>query len=131
MSIDWLFDLERALENGKDHFAVQGTGKNVWIISRNKEDLIDQAKTLADTKGFPITVYKLIPLSDLKVGCFFLVPIKIEESGRWNEPQIQWSLVETKDAAELVRDLTYGTSPYFGAIEVATVHPTKETIKKG
>lgn len=124
MSIDWLLDLQKSLEFGKEFFAVQGVGKGVWIISRDKEALVSQAKSLADAKGFPITVYKLIPLSESVTGCVYLVPTKVEESVHRGEPNIQWSLVETKDAAELIRDLSQGPSPYFGALEVITVNPS-------
>ncbi|MCS6961078.1 MAG: hypothetical protein NZT61_01055 [Deltaproteobacteria bacterium] len=129
MSIDWLYDLERSLEFGREFFACPAGGKNQWTISKDKDQLVQNAQLLADQKGIPVSVYRLASKSEAVLGCFFLVPISIEETGPKGEPQILWSLVETKDAAELIRDLKYGASPYFTAIEIATLNP-KTTAKK-
>ncbi|MCS6893856.1 MAG: hypothetical protein NZO16_04740 [Deltaproteobacteria bacterium] len=124
MSIDWLLDLEKSLELGREFYAVQGVSRGQWILSKDKDMLITHAKTLANQKGIPVSVYKLASKNEAALGCFFLVPTRIEEAGPKGEPQILWTLVETKDAAELVRDLRHGASPYFAAFEVEVMHPS-------
>jgi hypothetical protein len=123
MSIDWLFHLEKSLEFGKEFYACQGTGKNQWIISKDKEQLKEQAQAIAKQKGMPVSIYQLRTKSEGVQGCFYLVPLRIEESGPKGEPMVLWSLVETKDAAEMIRDLRFGPSPYFAAFEVETIKP--------
>lgn len=126
MSIDWLYDLEKSLELGREFFACPGFGRNQWVISKDKEALLTQAQAVANQKGIPTSVYKLATKNEVSLGCFFLVPTRIEDAGPRGEPQILWSLVETKDAAELVRDLRFGASPYFVAIEIASVNPVTQ-----
>ena len=44
MSIDWLWDLERALENGKVYYACQTAGRNQWAIARSAERVKEGCK---------------------------------------------------------------------------------------
>lgn len=123
MSIDWLFDLERDIENGKDIFACPGTGRNQWIIGKNAEDLKKHAKRSATTRKLAVSIVRLVSKGDALMGDLFLVPTSIEEPGPRGEPQIKWSAVETKEAAEMMRDVKNGPSPFFAMQVQETIEP--------
>lgn len=113
MSIDYLLDLDREINFGKDYFACPGPGRNQWIISRSMDELRTVAKRAANLKKLAVSVVRLTTPHEAVAGENFLVPVRIEEAGARGEPQIQWSTVETREAAELMRDLRRGGSPYF------------------
>jgi hypothetical protein len=114
MSIDFLIDLEREIDNGKVIYACQGTGRNQWLISKSIDELRKLAKRAADGRKLGVNIVRLISKHDAVTGDLFLVPITIDEPGNRGEPQIKWSTVETKEAAEMMRDVRRGPSPYFG-----------------
>jgi len=113
MSIDWLFDLERDVDAGKDVFACPGVGRNQWVIARNVTELKKVAKRTADNKKMSVNIVRLICKSDAIAGNLFLVPTKIGDPGSRGEPQIEWTTIETKEAAETMRDVRHGPSPFF------------------
>lgn len=125
MSIDWIFDLERDIDNGRDIFATPGVGRNQWIIGKPIEELRKLAKRTADHKKMAVHVVRLISKHDAIAGDLFLVPTQIGEPGARGEPSIQWSTVETKDAAEMMRDVRHGPSPFFGMQVQETVEATE------
>ncbi len=128
MSIDWLKDLERDIMYGKDFFATPGVGRNQWIISKDKDSLSAIARRTAEHKKIPVDIVRLILPSDVLSGEKFLVPIKIGEQGSRGEAAIEWVAVETREASELMRDLRYGQSPYFGMQVEETIEP-KESVE--
>jgi hypothetical protein len=123
MSIDWILDLERSIDNGKEIFATQGTGRNEWIIGKPVAELKKVAKRAADHKKLPITIMRLIAKHDAIAGDLFLVPTQIDQPGPRGEPVIKWTAVETKEAAEMMRDVRHGPSPFFGIQSVETIEP--------
>jgi hypothetical protein len=123
MSIDWLFDLERDIDNGKDIYACPGTGRNQWILGRSVEDLRKHAQRSATAKKLAVNIVRLVSKSDGLMGDLFLVPTQIDEPGPRNEPTIKWSSVETKEAAEMMRDVRHGPSPFFAMQVQETVNP--------
>ena len=126
MSIDWLLDLEREIGYGKDYYAAPGMGRNQWIIKRSVADLRGVATRSAEHRKLPVSIVRLTLPDEVVQGETFLVPVKIGEAGARGEPQIEWSTVETKEAAELMRDLRNGRSPYFGMQIQETVEPKLE-----
>lgn len=124
MSIDWLLDLERDIENGRDIFACPGPGRNQWVIGRSIEELRKVAKRTAETTKLPTNIVRVVHKNEAVAGDLFLVPTNIGEPGTRGEPQIQWKTIETKEAAEMMRDVRKGPSPYF-AMQV------QETIDVG
>lgn len=126
MSIDYLRDLERDLMYGKDIYATQGMGRNQWIISPNMSALKPVAERTAAHKKFPVDIVRLVPSTDAVAGESFLVPVKIGEQGARGEAMIEWASVETREASELMRDLRYGQSPYFGMQVEETIVPKEE-----
>ncbi|MCO6429948.1 MAG: hypothetical protein J5J00_03740 [Deltaproteobacteria bacterium] len=121
MSIDWLHDLEREIDNGKDIYACPAVQRNQWIIGKPLEELKKLAKRTADHKKMAVNIVRLIAKQDAIAGDLFLVPTNIGEEGARGEPQVQWSTVETKDAAEMMRDVRHGPSPFFGMQVVETI----------
>lgn len=123
MSIDWLQDLERAVDDGKTMFACPGLGRNQWIFSKNIEDLKKQAKRTADTSKLPVNVVSLVSKNDAVAGDMFLVPTNIGDPGTRGEPVIQWKTIETKEAAEMMRDVRKGPAPFFAMHIEDTIQP--------
>jgi hypothetical protein len=123
VSIDWLFDFERAIDNGKEVYACAGVGRNEWIIGKPIEELKKVAKRAAEHKKLPISIVRVISKHDAIAGDLFLCPTSIDNPGPRGEPNIKWSAVETKEAAEMMRDVKQGPSPFFGIQVVETVAP--------
>lgn len=121
MSIDYLLELERAVEAGQAFYACPGVGRNQWHIEKQAKDLVDRAQRSADARKCPVHIVQLLNKDDTGQNSQYLVPTKINDSPgaathSRNGPSLQWSTVETKEAAEMARDVRFGPSPYF-AIE--------------
>jgi hypothetical protein len=124
MSIDWLEDLERAIEFGEEYYACPGMQGSEWYISKQAAELSKRAQRVADTKKFPVSVYRMVSRANTVSGDSFLVVRKILDPGPRGEPNLQWALVDTREAAEMLRDVSQGPSPYFGASVEETVNPS-------
>ena len=125
MSIDWLMELERALENGKDVFACPSVGRSSWQISKSVDELRKVAQKSADMKKISVNIVRLVPKQDATAGDLFLVPTGIDESGPRGEPNIRWSTVETREAAEMMRDVRHGPCPFFAMQVEEVIESTK------
>jgi len=123
MSIDWLLDLERDIENGKEIYACPGIARNQWVIGKPIEDLKKLAKRAADHNKIPVNIVRIISKNETVAGDLFLVPTTIGDPGTKGEPQIQWKTIETKEAAEMMRDVRKGPSPFFGMQVFESVQP--------
>ncbi len=129
MSIDFLTELERSLESGKEVFACPGVGKNQWVMGKSVEELRKMAKRAADSKKLEARIVRLVTKGEAVAGDFFLVPVRIGEPGTRGEPQIEWSVVETKEAAETMRDVRRGPSPFFTMQIQESVQPTATGVQ--
>ena len=123
MSIDYLNDVERDIDHGKMLFACQGIGRNQWKITEDMGELEQLAKRAAEHRKMPVNIVRLINKLDAIVGDLFLVPTKIGDTGPRGEATIEWSTVETREAAEMMRDVRHGPSPFFGMQVERTVEP--------
>lgn len=123
MSIDWLLDLDRMVDNGRVFYATQGPGRNQWVIGKNAQELEPVAKRAAAAKKVPIHIVRLVSPHDTMVGDLFLVPVEIGDPGNRGEPMVKWSTVDTKEAADMMRDVRQGPSPIFGMQIENTVEP--------
>jgi hypothetical protein len=117
MSIDWLQDLERMVDGGRAQYATPGVSRNQWVIGESVEELQRHAKRAADHKKMSVNIVRLISKHDAIAGNMFLVPTKIGDPGPRGEPVIEWSIVDTKEAAEMMKDVRFGPSPFF-AMEI-------------
>lgn len=125
MSIDWLFDLERDIDHGKEIFACPSLARNQWVIGKPLEELQRMAKRVADHNKLPVNIVRLVGKHEAIAGDLFLVPTNIGDPGARGEPQIQWKTIETKEAAEMMRDVRRGPSPFFGMQVFETVEPAE------
>jgi hypothetical protein len=123
MSIDYLFEVERAVDAGKELFACAGAGRNQWVIAKTIDDLRKVAKRTADSQKMAIVIYRLISKSEAVAGDPFLVPVEIGDPGARGEPQVKWKVVDTKDAAEMFKDVRKGPPPFFGMQSEETINP--------
>jgi hypothetical protein len=128
MSIDFLQDLERAVENGKEMFASPNIGRNQWMISDNDAEVEKVAVRAANNRKMSVNLVRLVSKLDALVGNSYLVPTKIGEPGPRGEAVVEWSVVETREAAEMMRDLRRGPAPYF-AMQVEKVIEPAEALE--
>lgn len=123
MSIDFLLDLERMVENGRVVYATQGMGRNQWIMGKSVADLEAMAQKAANQKRIPVNIVKLVSPQDTVAGDLFLAPTEIGDPGGRGEPNVKWATVDTKEAAEMMRDVRSGPSPIFGIQLEKTFEP--------
>ena len=126
MSIDYLEDLEKSVNNGKDLYCCPGVQSSEWEISTDTELLSKKAQRTANASKFHCHLYRLINKDDALSDDSYLVVRKILDPSAKGEPRFQWGIVDTKEAAEMMRDVSQGPSPYFGA----SIHQTFEPSGK-
>ena len=123
MAIDYLAELEHAIDGGKTLYACPGHQGNEWHIGESIEELRKKAQRTANAKKYSCNIYRLINKMDTGEGDSYLVVRKILEPGPRGEPHLNWSLVDTREAAEMLRDVSQGPTPYFGASTEETLNP--------
>jgi hypothetical protein len=123
MSVDFLEEMETKIEKGQVLFACPTAISGEWILSKVLEDLRPKAQRAANTKKHELNIYRLVNKSDAVTGDSFLVVRKFLEPQHDGTPKMQWSLVDTKEASEMMRDVSQGPSPYFGAVVEETFKP--------
>jgi len=128
MSIDFLYELERMVDSGRVIFACPGPGRNQWVTGKTVEELKKTAQRAADQKKLAVNIVRLIPRNDAVAGDLFLVATNIGEPGARGEPVIQFSTVETKEAADMMKDVRKGPAPFFGMQIEETINPTTTAV---
>lgn len=126
MSIDYLEDLENEITNGKEFFACPGPQSNEWHLANVIDELVPKAKRTANSNKMEAKIFRLVNKMDATTGDSFLVVRKILDPGPRGEPNLRWTLVDTREAADMLRDVSQGPTPYFGAIAQQTVQPDGE-----
>jgi hypothetical protein len=123
MSLEFLLDLERDIELGKEVYGCPSTGLKQWSFSsKGVEPLVKIAKRSANSTKIAVNIMRLDSRHGVN-AIVLLVPVHIGDPGLRGEPQIKWSIVESKEAAETVRDIRCGPSPYFAVEVEQTVDP--------
>jgi len=124
MSSLYLEDVESAVAGGRTFYACPGLTTSEWILSERLDDLRAKALRVANSVKHPVVIYRLLDHSDTTTGDSFLVVVKIIPiAGKPGDSKMQWALVDTKEAAEMMRDVSQGPSPYFGATPEEEVSP--------
>lgn len=123
MSLDYLEDLESAVENGTPYYASPSTAANRWMVSRKLGELEKQAQKAANVLGYKVSIFRLVDKADTSTSEQYLIVKKIEEPGPNGEPRLLWSLVGTKEAAEMLRDVSQGPTPFFGVVTEKNFDP--------
>ncbi len=122
MSLEYLEELEQQVDAGNDIYVCPGQGPNQWHLSSSLKDLRVKAVRAANAKRYPVSIFRLInKMETLPKDSFLVVRKILPASARGGDPIMQWILVDTRDAAEMLRDVSFGPSPYFGA-QLAEVH---------
>lgn len=124
MSIDFLEDLERDIAFGVPSFCCPEKTPNDWAISRDIMELRTKAQQVANAKRYPISIYRLVSPLDVGSGDMFFVVRRVLAPGPRGESRAQWTMVDTKEAAEMLRDVSHGPTPFFGACAVETFDPS-------
>ncbi len=124
MSLDYLEDLSAQVDRGKTYFACPGTQASEWHFAEEVERLKVLAQRAANSRKMEVSIYRIVNMMDTVTGDSFLVVRKILEPGPRGEPHIQWTVVDTREAAEMLRDVSQGPTPYFGATVELSVKPS-------
>lgn len=127
MSIEYLEELAGRVCLGAEVYACSLPTAGEWVLSLDKDALREEATRYAEARPGPATVYRLLPPDALVPTDGYLVALKLhagrEVSGRIDQRTIDWGIVDTREAAELLRDVSCGPTPYFGVVveEVVTL----------
>ena len=124
MSLDYLEDLSQQIDRGKVIFACPGPQPNEWHMAGNVDELKNFALRAANSRKMEVAIYRLVNSLDTVTGDSYLVVRKILEPGPRGEPHIQWLVVDTREAAEMLRDVSHGPTPYFGATIETNIKPS-------
>ena len=123
MAMDYLQDLEHHIDQGRVIYACQGQHGNEWVISSDLEEARLKAQRAANSRKYQVSLFRLINKMDTVTGDSYLFVRKILEPGPKGEPHLNWSLADTREGAEMMRDVSQGPSPYFGATVVEAFEP--------
>jgi hypothetical protein len=77
---------------------------------------------LPPIKKLAVDIVRLVSPHEM-ADVLYLVPTEIGDPGPRGEPNIRWACVETKEAAEILRDVRKWRSPIFGMQVEETVAP--------
>jgi hypothetical protein len=124
MSIDYLEDLQRFIDNGQEIYVSPGVQSSEWEMSSDVDYLRKKAQRTANAMKFQVHLYKFIAKGDVTNDDCYLVVRKILDPSPRGEPRFQWVIVDTKEAAEMLRDVSQGPTPYFGATIFETFNPS-------
>ena len=124
MSFEYLEELESRIDNAETLYACPGQNTNEWYIASNVAELKPKAQRTANIRHYEVSIYRLINRMETASGDSFLVVRKVFDPGPRGEPHLHWILVDTREAAEMLRDVSHGASPYFGAVVEQTLQPT-------
>lgn len=123
MSLDYLEEISIAIDSGTPYYACPGQTANEWYLSKSLDELRIKAQRTANSRKFEAHIYRLLNRMDTGPNDCFLICRKILEPGPRGEPHMQMTIVDTRDAAELLRDVSQGPTPYFGATIEETFQP--------
>ena len=125
MPIGYLEELERQILTGTQHFVCQGQNANEWIFNKEVETLGPKAQLTANSRKLETHLYRLINKKDAVTGDSFLVVRRFVGRKPNGTPEFEWSLVDTLESAEILRDVSHGPTPLFGAVIEQTFQPEK------
>ena len=123
MGINFLEDLAEAVGRGTSIYVCPGPLTGRWEMHKTLEGIKQLAKRCANARKAPVKVMRLIPSTNILPENQILIPSKIGSEDEKGMANVTWSTVETVDAAETLRDVSHGPSPFFGLEPVDTVNP--------
>jgi hypothetical protein len=120
MSIDYFEELFQVVEQGADVFACPTANPQEWDFSTNIHTLRKKAQRGATVRHIPLSIYRLVSVSATDASGFLIIR-RILKTTLTGVPPFHCSIVETRDAAELPRDVSQGPTPYFGVVVEETL----------
>lgn len=130
MPLIYLEILEDSISRGKSFFACQGAALHEWYLGSSLDEMRLKAQLAAAARQVPVSLFRLVSRVDVgEDGPFLIVRNTLHPDPR-GEPILRWSLVGSVQAAELLRDVTDGPTPYFGVVIEETIDPATETIDR-
>lgn len=124
MPISYLEELERQILTGTVVYACPGRNANEWVFSKEKESLLPNAQRTANQRKFEVVVYRLINKKDAAGGDSFLVVRKYIGRRADGTFDFEWSIVDSLESAEMLRDVSQGPTPLFGAVVEVKLQPS-------
>ena len=128
MFFEFLERLERVILNEEEVYACQGVGTYQWYIEYDIDDIVAKAQATANVKKYPIPIYRISRGEDINPSESYLVVKRVIMSAV-GDFLYEWVQVDTREAAELVRDVTHGATPFFGLVTEQIVKPIKAEAK--
>jgi len=123
MSYEWVEELAGKIDDGEEYYACPGTMRDEWHVSPEYEELEKKAERAAGAVRREVHLYRLVNADQASNKDSFLIVKDFVEHGSRGEIKVQWAMVDTKDGAELMRDVSYGPTPFFGAVSVRSFKP--------
>ncbi|HQH27470.1 MAG TPA: hypothetical protein PLP17_08750 [Oligoflexia bacterium] len=126
MSFDYLEELENEIDKGEIYFICPGVQTGEWHLSKDLELLRKKAQRAADARRLSVSIYRVVNKMDTMAEDSYVCVRRILEPTPRGEPRFHWVLVDTREAAEMMRDVSQGPSPYFGAQVAETFAPSDD-----
>lgn len=123
MSFEYIEDLANQVDDGNDIYGCPSQHSSKWFISEDLCDLRIKAQRAADVRRYDVNIYRLVNPSETVNTDSYLIVTKIGEPGLRGEANVSWTLVDTKEAAMTLRDVSQGPTPFFGAVLQETFKP--------
>src|SRR4051812_779008 len=126
MSLDYLERLDNHLADGGSYYACPGPNTPEWSLGESLAEMRREAQRSANVRRIPVQLFRLVTPAEITPDApegSFLVVRETLEPGPRGEPNFRWGIVGSEQAAELVRDVSGGPAPYFGAVVEETIAP--------
>lgn len=105
-------------------YACPAPGKNKWQFAKQAEELRPIAKRTARSLGIPVTIFRVLngAAREVQPETFLIVRrvVGIQNNG---EKDIEWAMVDTEQAANTLRDVSFGPTPYLPLRSEETLSP--------
>lgn len=121
-------EMEEAIHAGRTLYASPGLLLGRWDITSDREMLLARVQLSADANGEEASLFRMASPDEAGDGDSFLFVRRILQSDSPRVPYLlQWSLADTREAAELLRDVSAGPTPYFAITLDTSCQPARQT----
>lgn len=114
-------ELESQVHGGVELFCSIDPRSGQWAFARTVEALLPSARQFVMKRMLPGTIYRLVAPAEATTGDQYLYVRKVEPQPSGAGITYHWGIVDTREAAEMMRDVSEGPLPYFGATVVEVV----------
>jgi hypothetical protein len=97
-----------------------------WSLDESLDECRSRAQRLATSRKIVVTIFQLVSHLDATEQDTFFTVRRLLEGRPGGPPVVQWTMVDTREAAELLRDVSQGPTPFFGAKVEEFIHPRSE-----